>query len=366
MIRRAYDERASFMVCDMVRSTSAIEMVVSALSWMGMTTPTPTQQTTISTHAAIANTIAVTCLLLITTACTPPHPTHPPLPTIDAVRPPVTSSPAGSGHPLNQLAAVLQVVRLTLPLDADTETAWNLTDPTPLSPTATEAWRDNGIRVTLLKHDQLDRFRDELPGLNSNSPTQWITLNAEPTPLPVSPVITRPTTLTITHPAGQTETIQLTSGRLRLLAELIAIASKEAVVEWTPQAHEPRVTVQPRQPQEKALDGRVIDSLALRTALPPDHWVVMGLFTPVAVPPTPAATVQPSTTQPVTQPTTIDPAMPPDSPPTTQAPPPNLPPPPCDHPPDPPRSTRYTPPFTQPSAGTPPPNQHPSSPPQAD
>jgi hypothetical protein len=302
----------------MVRSTSAIEMAVSALSWMGMTTPTLTRQTTISTVAAIANTIAATCLLLITTACTPPHPTHPPLPTIDAVRPPVTSSPAGSGHPQSQLAAALRVVRLTLPLDADTEAAWALTDPTPLNPTATEAWRDNGIHVALLKHDQLDRFLVELPGLNSNPPTQWITLNAEPTPLPVSPVITRRTTLTITHPASQTETIQLTSGRLRLIAELIAISSKEAVVEWTPQAHEPRVTVQPRQPQEKALDGRVIDSLALRTPLPPDHWVVMGLFTPAAAPPTPAATVQPPTTQPVMQPTTTDPAMPPDSPPTTQ------------------------------------------------
>lgn len=279
--------------------------------------------TTTRAHAAFVTTAY---LLLTATACTSHHPTHPPLPTIDVVRPPLTSSPPPSGHPPDQSAAVLQVVRLTLPLDADTETAWALTNPALPDPTATETWRDNGIRVALLKRKHLDRFQRELPALTRNAPTQWITLNALPTPLPVSPTINHTTIITITHPAQPPRTIRLTSGRLRFLTRVTDITQKEPVLEWTPQLYKPRVTVQPRQPQEKNLDGLVFSSLTLLTPARPNQLVVIGLHAPSSPNPNEIPDTQPpnpgdAAQIPDTQPASDAPIKPP----TTQPTPPNLP-----------------------------------------
>ncbi len=205
---------------------------------------------------------------------------HRGLPTLSQIRSRVVSPHPRDNPPSEQPVVLAQVTAVYFSLQNRlARRVWASIDEAALASSETHAWRDNGIRVGVLKETRLGAFVETLP-TSSIAPIRWVTIPASATPVPVSPVVNRPIRFFLANPDGQHETVRLTSGRLQLLARAVPDEETGGVLELTPHVYEPRTTLQPRTPQEKALDGRVLDWLTLHVPLRLDGLLVMGLYTP--------------------------------------------------------------------------------------
>ena len=121
-----------------------------------------------------ALTVWCVCLWLSVTSCspTPKKPTHldepsPTLPTLSQIRSQLPQEAGSTGllglTPDGQLAAMMHVSQMNMPLHVSTAPAWALTDAQGLDPVMVDAWRANGLRVGLLKAADYEPFLQALP-----------------------------------------------------------------------------------------------------------------------------------------------------------------------------------------------------------
>jgi hypothetical protein len=224
------------------------------------------------------------------------------LPTLTDIRSTATA-PATS---LDQQAADAHVLttiqHIDLPLDVATDDLWSRVDETAVSPLTQITWNANGLRLGLIS-------RDDLPALASISPkalnielTQLLS-TGQFTPLRRALRQTEPITVDLTTPPQPTQLIHVRGGQLQLLASMTAAPDGSAEIDLLPHHYVPRLSVIPRDPLEKQLDGRSFDPLAVHLKLNPQQVLVVGLYRPwpkshptPATEPTPATTAPQSTT----------------------------------------------------------------------
>ncbi len=198
-----------------------------------------------------------------------------PLPSLEAIRSRLPPSHVWD-HTRGSPRALLQATRLDFPLKESTEVAWDHVDTRGLPPSAVEAWRTNGIRIGVLPHQRRDQFLDDLPAVR-HTQHQQIILAEQLAPIQVSPPPSRPTRLKVTAPPMFEPVGRMISGRCQLLARVIDGPGHQASLELVPHHHKPRLTVQTRLPEEKALDGYLFVKLSIPITLPIDGVLVIGL-----------------------------------------------------------------------------------------
>jgi hypothetical protein len=189
------------------------------------------------------------------------------------------------------VSAWITSTQLTLSYDADLDACWALTTTDGLPPGLVQRWRHNGLRLAILPRAQLPEFEKALPRL----------LNSRKLLAPGGPSFTtawsgpaireaREVFLALGDDASD-EPHKLDRGRLQLVARFTP--SKDAApptFELMPHHHRPRLSIQPRPPEEELLDGRLIEELALRGVVDADRLLIISLIKPA--PPQPPSTPQ--------------------------------------------------------------------------
>ena len=225
-------------------------------------------------------------LMLAATGCAPsdraPEQAEPG-PTLADLRPRV-QPPQETARSSAAPRFVLSVVRLNLPLDEAIDEAWALGQSDALPPAVVDAWRVNGLNVTVLDESQLERFGALLPAALGTG-RQTMILGSDPVPLRVSPSLTSPRLVDLTLPPRTPKVIVIRGGRCQLLVQVERDEAGRTFIELTPHHHVVRTTLQPRTPQEKALDGRIFDELALRAPVAPGKLLAISLYRSAPPPP---------------------------------------------------------------------------------
>jgi len=209
--------------------------------------------------------------------------------TADAVAPQPADGPVAAPAGTRALAVI---ERIELPLDSETDAAWALVDETESFPALTRGvWRSNGVRIGLLHVRQREAFSDALPGVMHRARSQLVTA-AQLAPVRVAPPQPGVTVVDLTIPPRAPQLDRVRGGRIQLLGRLLDPATDgdpadtpaELILHLIPHHHKPKVTVRPRTPAEKALDGRVYHELGVRVHVPADRVVVLGLWRPPVEP----------------------------------------------------------------------------------
>lgn len=235
------------------------------------------------------------CAALLLAACSssPPPAELPSLATIPSdaeaaarrIIPPTTSPAQG----------VASFQSIDLSLHESPDAAWALVDETAIPALTRGVWNANGLRIGLLPRAKVDAFVRRLPPAQGISRAQL--LGSElPSPILQTPRLTGYATIDLTIPPMAVNEIEITGGRLQLLGRLTRDRHGTLVLDLLPHHHVPKVTLQPRSPLEKQLDGHIFDQLTLRVEIPPTQMLVVGLYRPwptsTDAPPSPETPVQ--------------------------------------------------------------------------
>jgi len=226
------------------------------------------------------------------------------IPTLDAIRSQLTPREPSDHNPIPSYT-LLQVIELDIPLKTDTHPAWVMTSTQGLDPKTISAWRANGMRIGMLPADHGDTFLKSLGGIQSSLRHRLI-LSENLTPLTISPPLPRPMKLKVELQPEHPQTIVLEKGRCQFLVRVSRDARGDSFLELIPHHHRPRTTLHPRLPQEKALDGRIFETLRFQVPIPLQGLLVIGLDTAT---PHETPTHKPTETKPKTA--TTQPAAPP-------------------------------------------------------
>ncbi len=242
------------------------------------------------------------CLLLGPTLAllpgceTPPPATDTPDVTLRDIRSNVTPpddairdlEPGGSAIPADA-AVRARVTTLSVPLNQSVNAAWKTVDEDVFPALTRGVWHGNGLRIGLLQESQLEAFLDALPGTRADDRVQRVIGG----PRPMSLLRSRPLAarffadLTVPPFAPKRETVR--GNRLHLLISFKPQPGGFTRVELTPHHHKPRHILRARTDEEKLLDGRRFDELAVTVAVPSDRFLVLGLARdPSTLPPEPA------------------------------------------------------------------------------
>lgn len=175
--------------------------------------------------------------------------------------------------------------RVDVPLDKSTDDAWSIINEQVVPPVTRGVWRGNGLRIGLLPREQLDQYSDAMPQPVAFSQAM-INKSTYPVPIVETPRLrgslrfqvdlTRPPRprLVETVKGGEQST-------LRLLAKIETREDSRHTLVLTPQHYIPSpLTLIPRDPFEKEMDGRVYDELTLRVTPGKDQIAVVGLHWP--------------------------------------------------------------------------------------
>lgn len=175
--------------------------------------------------------------------------------------------------------AVASFQRVDLPLDVPTDAAWSFVDEGAFPALTRGAWNANGLRIGLLQSRNVDKFVKALPPAIGLS-RQQLFGGEHPTPVIRTPRLRGDATIDLTVPPMAVHEIAVTGGRLQLLARLVYDDRSTLVLDLVPHHHVPKLTLEPRSALEKELDGRIFEELALRTEIPQNAMLVVGLYRP--------------------------------------------------------------------------------------
>jgi hypothetical protein len=188
--------------------------------------------------------------------------------------------------------AIARIERIDLPLDRPLEGIGSSLDTSRLDQAAVQAWHANGLRAGLVDPSLRNKLIEDLGTPLSHQTTQTV-LTGRPESLETSGPIRDPRSLQLALPDQSPQTLSLTSGRLQWLLRCVPDSTGAiTAIELVPHHFLPKATVQPREPWEKALDGRVFEPLALKVKLPLNRVLVVALDWPQAAsaPPQEAST----------------------------------------------------------------------------
>ena len=249
------------------------------------------------------NLVAAVVAVVLSGCETSPTPARPPadenLPDLQDVRSQVTPMVVPRAPVGDQGGRVLaRVRRIELPYDAPLTSAWELADERVLPTLARGVWQANGLRLGLLPFSALKSFDERLPRPMSIRDRQMV-VSQFPMPLTSTPRLTGTVTVDLTIPPRAVQEERITGGRIRLLTRM-SNRGGGIVVELLPQHYLPQLSIVPRDPLQKQLDGRVYDELAVRVNVPRNKMLLIGLARPqyeawfAANAPTPAPAPQPT------------------------------------------------------------------------
>lgn len=187
--------------------------------------------------------------------------------------------------PAKRAGVYATIRRADIPLDQPTDDAWTMINEQVVPPVTRGVWRGNGLRIGLLPRDQLDTYSKVMPQPVAFSRMQ-INRSTQPTPIIETPTLRSSlrfkTDLTQLPRPRKIEFIKGgNNSTLRLLARIETLPDGQHTLILTPQHHIPsRLNLIPRDPFDKAMDGRVYDELSLRVTLSKDQIAVVGLHWP--------------------------------------------------------------------------------------
>jgi|GEM_PF-3015621 len=177
------------------------------------------------------------------------------------------------------------VRRADVPLDEPTDRVWAIINEEVVPPLTHGAWRGNGLRVGILRRDQLDAFALAMPTPVAYGES-FISQSAHPIPILETAQLRSDLRLQIdlTQPPRPRAVETIAGGkssRLRLLARIETDKQGQHTLVLTPQHYVPSpLTLIPRDPLEKELDGRVYSELSIGLKLGTDQVAVVDLYWP--------------------------------------------------------------------------------------
>lgn len=169
--------------------------------------------------------------------------------------------------------------RVDMPLNVSLEASWAAVDEQVVPTLMHGMWQANGLRIGILHADQAQAFAQALPPILGESRAKLYTAHY-PTAIRSTPRVINPVVIDLTAPPRSPTTYRAHDGRLQLLARIGRDESGQAWVELTPHHYKPKADLIPRSPLEKALDGRVFDTLSAMLPLSSDTAIVVGLYRP--------------------------------------------------------------------------------------
>ena len=191
----------------------------------------------------------------------------------------------GDEGPAKPKGVYAVIRRADVPFDESTDEAWSIINEQVVPPVTRGAWRGNGLRIGLLPREQLDRYSKAMPQPVAFSRV-LMNRSAYNVPIIETPRLRGDLRIQadLTRPPRprQVETIKGgDNSTLRLLARIETQPDGSHTLIITPQHYIPSpLTLIPRDPLERELDGRVFDELTLRITPGKDQIAVVGLHWP--------------------------------------------------------------------------------------
>lgn len=201
------------------------------------------------------------------------------------------ASTVANGPNKSRLMRVV-VHRVDLPLDASIEQAWELVYDDHLQPTMIDMWQTNGMGIAVLEKSKKEIFIRAL-GKSVGRGQRIVMARDTTVDLRESPPLKQ---LLVINLMVSAEPVQVLTGRgstWHLIARVQQDAKNHrSLVELVPYHHRVHHTIKPRTPQEKDLDGRYFDELALAVPLESNQLLAISLH---RLPPLKMASLSPST-----------------------------------------------------------------------
>ncbi len=205
----------------------------------------------------------------------------------------VRTEPVPPLNPLTGEAPTSDPVRwairtVALPLAQPTADAWALIDERVLPDLSRSVWNANGLRIGLLSAADAQAFGEALGSVAFQRNSQVLSYQ-HPTPIRDSPPLAAEFYADLTIPPATIRKEYLTRGELRLLISSRPLGNNAARIELIPQHYVREISITPRNPLDKILDGRVFEELGIHVNVGFDQALVIGYFRPPdATPPPPA------------------------------------------------------------------------------
>lgn len=209
-------------------------------------------------------------------ACAPNRPERDRLglPNFKDIQSQLDSTVADGPHKSRPMRVVVH--RVDLPLDASIEQAWALVYDDHLQPTMIDMWQTNGMGIAVLEKSKLEMFIRSL-GKSVGRGQRTVLARDMTMDLRESPPLNRLLAINLMVSA---EPVQVLTGRgstWHLIARVQQDANHRPLVELVPYHHRLHHTIKPRTPQEKDLDGRYFDELALAVPLESNQLLAISL-----------------------------------------------------------------------------------------
>ena len=228
-------------------------------------------------------------------------PSHPTLADIHSKVTPPGPPPDAANDPGSipaDAAAQAHITTVLVPLNESINAAWKNVDEEVFHALTRGVWHSNGLRVGLLPQKDLADFLHALPGRRDDDRQQRIIGGATPTPLRRSRPLAARFFADLTVPPFAPKREELRGHRLQLLIGFRPQSGGFTLVDLTPHHHKPRQMLRARTAQEKLMDGRLFEELAITVAVPRDQYLILSLARdPATLPPeVPQAPADPENT----------------------------------------------------------------------
>jgi hypothetical protein len=172
----------------------------------------------------------------------------------------------------------IEVRELALPIQLATDKAWQQVIDQSVFPELTrEAWQANGMRIGVLARSDLAKLTEALPPVMSHR-TSVLYASSQPSELLKAPGQAGPIRADLSMLTdGGSKPRRLRGGRMQILARTRTDSAGNLFLHLIPHHHKRKLTLKPRDPSEKKLDGTVFENLALRMPAPRNQIIVVGL-----------------------------------------------------------------------------------------
>jgi hypothetical protein len=223
--------------------------------------------------------IGIASLALILVGCASEESSLDRFPTLSQVqsrlKPKHTDPPEPAGSTPKARIAVQQ---LSLPIHRPTRGAWQSVIDQSMFPDLTRrAWQANGVRVGMLAAGDRSKLQKALPPI-LRSRRQTMYASSHPASLLQAPSQTGTVNIDLSmFLDGGSQTRSFKEGRMRLLAKVQRNDNGRFVLHLIPQHYKHELSLKPRDPLDKELDGTVFSQLALRMPVPRNQFLVLGL-----------------------------------------------------------------------------------------
>lgn len=169
--------------------------------------------------------------------------------------------------------------RLSIPLGQPVEEAWAFADETVLNELSRAVWNGNGLRLGVLPASRGPVLTSVLGRTADRRDTQILSYGF-PEEIRESPTLRAEFFADLTLPPRPVTMEFFTRGRLRMLMASRPLSNGATRVTLTPQHYLRRTTLLPRSPQERKLDGRVFNELAVEVTVGRRDILLLGFFQP--------------------------------------------------------------------------------------